>query len=206
MKTLIKALILDVDGVVLKMRDEHGKFIWEYTIAQDLGLSGKHIAQIFSTRWKHDVLRGKYETMRYLEEVFNDPAFKGLAISPEAFMHYWVTKDSNLNHDVLHAVNNLSIPVYLGTNQEAYRTKYLVELLGKQFKGCFASYHIGTTKPEPFFYRHIEQSLGLNPEELLLIDDSVAHVEAAKKCGWHGYHYQDDVTDLQEFIRNNISH
>lgn len=205
-RTLImKAIIFDMDGVVLKTCDEQGNYLWERTLADDLGLSKNHVVQIFSSKeWKKSVLSGKREPISYLENTFNEPSFACLGISAELFLHYWITKDCSVNHDMMRLIDSLEVPTYMGTNQEAHRTKALVQLVGKHFKGCFASYQIGAVKPEQFFYRHIEQALGLNPSDLLLVDDTLSHVEGAQRCGWQAYHYQDDLENLRIFIDNMV--
>lgn len=49
----------------------------------------------------------------------------------------------------------------------------------------FVSSELGARKPSPDFFRAIEDSLGLPPDQLLLIgDDPVSDFEAARAAGW----------------------
>ena len=100
-------------------------------------------------------------------------------------------------------MKSLPIPCYLGTNQEHYRTQHILQHVGSYFQGCFAAYQIGYMKPELEFFTHIENILGLNPTELLLIDDTPANIQAAKAKGWHTYLHQDDMDRLMEFLRDS---
>ena len=96
-------------------------------------------------------------------------------------------------------IKTLKLPVYLGTNQESYRTNHIKNLVGQYFNGCFASHEIGHIKPSPEFFKYIENFLHLKPEELLLVDDTLANIKAAKALGWHVYHYQNDLEKLKRF-------
>ena len=45
---------------------------------------------------------------------------------------------------------------------------------------------LGISKPEPGIFRAGEERMGLNPEDLWMVGDSVKHdIRGAKACGWH---------------------
>ena len=56
-------------------------------------------------------------------------------------------------------------------------------------------------KPDPAIYALAAARFGRAPATMLFIDDSLANVESARKCGWHGHHFIDAETlrdDLAE--------
>ena len=56
-------------------------------------------------------------------------------------------------------------------------------------------------KPDPAIYALAAARFGRAPETMLFIDDSLANVESARECGWHGHHFIDAETlraDLAE--------
>lgn len=199
----IKAIIFDVDGVIFKTHDEVGNYLWSRTIKEDLGITSKHFSMIFSEKWG-DITRGKIDLIEHLEEVFKDKLFGSLSISPQDYIKYWFRKDHNVNAEILKLVEQLQLPCYLGTNQEALRTKHISSTVGQYFAGCFASCEIGFVKPEREFFQHIENTLSLAPEELVLIDDTRVNINGAKQYGWHTYHYQNDREELEEFLAELI--
>lgn len=203
-KSKIKAIIFDVDGVIFKAHDEVGHYLWSSTIKEDLGINSKHFSIIFSEKWE-DITRGKIDLTEHLEEIFQDKLFLDLSISPQNYIKYWLEKDHNVDQDMLKLVERLKIPCYLGTNQEALRTKYILSTVGHYFKGCFASHQIGFIKPEREFFQHIENTLSLAPEEILLIDDTRVNIDGAKNSGWHTYHYQNDRDNLEKFLAELIN-
>lgn len=186
---MIKALIYDVDGVVFRSLDEEGKYLWGKNAACDLGLRSHHFKQIYSPAW-NDVARGKVSTISHLAEVFKGEDFAALRLSPQAYIDYWLSHDAFINERLLADIACSSVPCYLGTNQERHRTRHIKQLVGHAFVGIFASYELGFIKPESGFYAAIEQNLGLEPQELMLIDDTPANIEAAQKRGWQGVLYK----------------
>jgi putative hydrolase of the HAD superfamily len=65
----------------------------------------------------------------------------------------------------------------------------------------FFSYQFRAAKPEPAVYHALEVRLGLAGSEILLIDDSGANIEGARRAGWTAieYHHQDSlVRELRE--------
>lgn len=75
------------------------------------------------------------------------------------------------------------------------------------FEGrLFSSYEIKSWKPEPGIFLHAAQQMGFAPEDCLVIEDSIAGVEAAKAGGLGVYAYvpesAEDVfvdTDVKVF-------
>jgi HAD superfamily hydrolase (TIGR01509 family) len=164
------------------------------------GARSKHFSLIFSAKWE-SIIRGKITLENHLHGIFQEILFKDLGITSEQYIHYWLTHDHQVNQSVLDLVNSLKIPCYLGTNQEALRTKHILDTVGSYFKECFASYKIGFIKPEQGFFQHIQKALSLLPHELLLIDDTKNNTLGAQDCGWHVYHYQNYIEGLMDFLK-----
>ncbi|NRB10407.1 MAG: HAD-IA family hydrolase [Rickettsiaceae bacterium] len=196
----IKTVIFDVDGVIFKTRDDNGAYLWSRTIKNDLGLTSEHFSAIFSEKWD-GIIRGKIDLNEHLQTIFQENLFKDLAVTPQQYTQYWLNHDYHVNQDILSLVESLEIPCYLGTNQECLRTSHILNTVGYCFKGCFASYKIGFIKPEQEFFQHIQETLLLPPHELLLIDDTKNNIDGAQRCGWHVYHYQNDIDGLINFLK-----
>src|ERR1700687_5543034 len=124
MMEMVKAIIFDVDGVIFKSQDQNGKYLWSRNLKQDLGLGKQHCQLIYSDAWNM-VTRGKIDTKDHLKNVFSDPIFDGLEITSEIFINYWLSYDNYVNTDMIEIVQSLKIPVFLGTNQDRYRTEHI---------------------------------------------------------------------------------
>jgi HAD superfamily hydrolase (TIGR01509 family) len=198
----IKAIIFDVDGVIFKTHDDNGNYLWSRNIKDDLGLTSEHFSAIFSEKWE-DIIRGKIDLNEHLGALFQEELFKDLKINLQQYIQYWLSHDHQVNQDMLRLVASLATPCYLGTNQEALRTAHILGTVGSCFQGCFASYKVGFIKPESGFFQHIQKTLSLPSNELLLIDDTKNNIDGAQKCGWHVYHYQNDLEELIDFLNSH---
>ena len=74
-----------------------------------------------------------------------------------------------------------------------------------RFKSCFdqfyLSYEIGYRKPNADIFEFVLKNSQIKPEETLFIDDTLEHIQTAKKLGfnvWHLNEHQQDITELFE--------
>jgi putative hydrolase of the HAD superfamily len=83
---------------------------------------------------------------------------------------------------------------YLATNQTEQRGRYMAEHLDYEdlLDGTFWSYELGLAKPDPAFFTAILSRLGIDPGEVLFVDDSVPSVEAARSVGLAAEHWHVD--------------
>jgi glucose-1-phosphatase len=70
--------------------------------------------------------------------------------------------------------------------EKAYSTTSII----KKFDKRFLSYEIGAMKPDPVVYRHVIESLGVDPVSILFIDDIEENVKAAEAYGMLGIVYE----------------
>ena len=73
----------------------------------------------------------------------------------------------------------------LATNQNAYRARYISDDLdyAESFDHAFYSCEIGSTKPDPRFFRAVLDALRLPPDRVLFIDDRHENVASAGDAG-----------------------
>ena len=60
------------------------------------------------------------------------------------------------------------------------------------FEKAWFSFRIGFKKPSLEIFRHVLQNSRLDPAETLFIDDTLRHVEGARKAGIHAHHLEID--------------
>nr|WP_234826482.1 HAD-IA family hydrolase [Sinorhizobium meliloti] len=49
---------------------------------------------------------------------------------------------------------------------------------------------LGSRKPDQAFFKQVAALSGLRPDQLLLVDDPPANIDAARLCGWNAIHWQ----------------
>ena len=63
------------------------------------------------------------------------------------------------------------------------------------------SHEVGLKKPDPAIYALAESRLGVEPHEVVLLDDLVANVEAARAAGWHAVLHKSTSGSIAELER-----
>ena len=191
----IKALMLDVDGVLVNGRPEDGRH-WQTSIERDLGVSADTLHDtFFGPHWDHIVV-GRTGLMEHVGTVLREIAPQ---VDPRAFVAYWFHNDSRLAESLLpelSLVRSAGIRVYLATNQEHLRAAFLMDTLrlADHVDGIFYSARLGARKPEREFFDRVREEVGLGGEEILLVDDSRSNTDAAREAGWQAIHWTKDTS------------
>ena len=101
-------------------------------------------------------------------------------------------------------------PLYILSNNNPVvmkRCKELFEEAGapmdQLFRDLFLSYRMKLVKPCREIYEQAVQSIGLKPEEMLFIDDSMSNVEMASQLGIHAAFYERG-TDLEALVEGEL--
>ncbi|MDQ3170535.1 MAG: HAD-IA family hydrolase [Acidobacteriota bacterium] len=189
----VKALMLDVDGVLVDGRPEDGRH-WQTSVEQDFGFSPESLREQFFAPYWENIVTGRAGLMEHLTN-----ALKNIAplVNPAEFVSYWFEQDSRLVAPLLpelSLVRSQGIRVYLATNQEHLRAAYLMENMGlaEHVDGIFYSARLGAKKPDMDFFASVAAAVGLQGEEMLLVDDDRRNVEAALQAGWQALHWTKD--------------
>lgn len=183
-------VMLDVDGVVVTGHPHDGRS-WAADIEQDLGITPQDLQQhFFIPHWKAIVVGEKR-----LDTVLED-CLPRLApdLTPQDFMAYWFARDARLEEDVLADCDLLrarGVKVFLATNQEHFRARHLMEMLGlsSRVDGIVYSAQVGAKKPQRAFFDAALSLAGSMPETTFLVDDTRANVDAARAAGWAACHW-----------------
>lgn len=111
--------------------------------------------------------------------------------------------------DVVNYAHNLkdkcNIGIFSNLMQiDEERINYQVDL--KVFNYVFLSYQIGCRKPDEKAYEIVENSIGIKPENILFVDDSIENIIVAKKRGWqvcnaYGFELDKIMASVNEFLK-----
>ena len=78
-----------------------------------------------------------------------------------------------------------------------------------RFKSCFdqfyLSYEIGYRKPNADIFEFVLKNSQIKPEETLFIDDTLEHIQTAKKLGFNVWHLNENQHDITELFEINHS-
>ena len=65
------------------------------------------------------------------------------------------------------------------------------------------SHEVGLAKPDPAVFRLTEERLGVEPHEIVFLDDHDGHVEAARRLGWNAVRHRstpDSIREITELL------
>lgn len=198
----MKHILCDVDGVVVHgfHYDPARQVSWMTDLKEDLGICPKEFEQKFFFDLFPDVVVGKISIENALTKVLPEVGFGG---NPEDVVSYWLRKDACINRDFLDWVDKntgKNQQFYLATNQEHRRADYLWNNmdLKRRFLKMFYAADIGYKKPDVRFFEHVIEVLGVDPRDIILIDDHPGNVDVARSLGMSGIVFNDmsDIVDL----------
>lgn len=184
----IRAILFDFGGVIA----EEGFYEGLRAIAGNQGLDPEKLPQLG--------MGAIYES-GYVTGEGNEAAFWNLLRQKSGI----TGSDSELREEILPRF--LVRPWMIGLVRDFRSKGYLVALLSdqvdwldlldaqqdflKEFDQAYVSYQLGKGKQDATFFDDVVQSLGLQPEEVLFIDDSRGNIERAKDRGLQVLRYTD---------------
>ena len=186
---MIKGVIFDVGGVLLRTHDQSGRRKWETR----LGLEEGGLAYlVFDSELGRQAQLGQ----AFLDEVW---AWVGLhlGLSPADL--------ATLKHDFWSGDRlDQALCDYIRGLRPHYRTAMLSNNWDRDGRAmahelgiadCFdvfvTSAEIGVMKPDPRIYQVALERLGLSAPEAIFVDDFVQNVEAARRLGMGALHFAD---------------
>jgi putative hydrolase of the HAD superfamily len=187
---MIKCLMLDVDGVLVTGRPNDGR-PWYTDLKSDLGVDPDWLRRIFfGTVWS-EIVEGRRDMLPCLQACLDTGGF---TINAQTLTDYWFAMDSRIDQALLADCLTLrreGIAIYLATNQEHLRAHYLMNNMELQasFDGIIYSAQLGVSKPQSEFYTKAAYHVGFEASSILLVDDTMANVVAARDAGWQGVHW-----------------
>ncbi|GCE18870.1 HAD-IA family hydrolase [Dictyobacter kobayashii] len=129
----------------------------------------------------------------------------------DAFLDYWFTSEHVIDAPLVAFIQQLrqqGVPCYLATQQEKYRTAYILEQMGfvREFDGMFSSAYLGTLKKDVAFFQQILAALpDLAPAEVLFWDDTPLNVAVARQAGIQAEVYTDFAHFQQTLLNYELS-
>ena len=176
----VKALISDADGVV-----QHSSLRW---LAGWVSMGGPGLFPALS-RAELLTLNGGTELEPLFARIL---AERGLDITVEDVLTYWCrTEPVPSMLRLVDRVRAAGVITAMGTNQNPVRGRYMLENLpyAEHFDALFHSWQIGYAKPDPAFFTHIVEALGIEPEEAVFVDDMAQNVAGARAAGLRAVHF-----------------
>lgn len=194
----MQVILFDVDGVLI-----HGyharpelRVCWDENLERDFGINRDRFkSEFIFGEFINKVIIGKKDLKESLSRILPDLGFYG---DPQLVIDYWLKNDSNINLELLEKIkilkNSGKARLFIATNQEHNRARYLMDKLGfaEYFEDIFYSGRIGCLKPAKEYFEYIAASLKLSANETpIFFDDTPEVIAGAKSFGWEAIEFMD---------------
>ncbi|PWJ45037.1 HAD family hydrolase [Sediminitomix flava] len=202
----IDNIIFDLGGVILNIN-------YELTLEAFGKLSGKEVSQIYTQHQQTSVF-DDYETGKTSAEEFRTGVSEvlGLNISDQEFDKAWNAMLLDLPTERLSLIQNLAKDkrVFLLSNTNDIHIEEFLKIYDRATNGTFGTWEslfekahyshiLKDRKPHPSIFQTLIDLHNLEPEKTLFIDDTLQHIEGAKKTGLQTHHLKNGDTILDLF-------
>jgi putative hydrolase of the HAD superfamily len=192
-------IIFDLGGVIIDLHLDRTHQLFT-------ALSGKDFYQLFSLQ-SQAFLFDAFETGQISDEEFRNGLRMLLQVDlpDEVIDAHWNALLGNIPAERLQLLLQLGQQkrIFLLSNTNSIHKKAFEEILFRQhgyagmevfFEKAYYSHEVGDRKPNTSIFTRVLEENGLEPAKTLFIDDTLKHVEGARKAGLHAYHLQAPVT------------
>jgi FMN phosphatase YigB (HAD superfamily) len=189
MSMKIKYLLSDLDGVIRMYPPERTNSIEQkyglptgviFSIAFEKTLLSKAVCGFITDEaWRSEIAKSLSKVCS--EKIANTAIHEWSDFSGLVDQRYFQLVETKFS----------GVPIAVLTNGTS-RLKSDVSKLGieNRFFKIFNSAEIGVCKPDKKIYQHVIKDLGCKPSEILFVDDSLSHVQAAGDMGMITHHYK----------------
>lgn len=113
-----------------------------------------------------------------------------------------------LNEELVQYINRLKSKfiIHILTTDIIQNDPAIKTVLSQFLSNVFVANDLGMSKKNPDTYTFLAQKLHCLPEQILLIDDSITNIEAAKKAGLQAIQYisnQQIIEDFKKLFKDN---
>lgn len=202
---MIKAIVLDIGGVVLRTEDRSARQALEKQYNLPKGGADE---LVFNSNPAKESTIGRITSDQIWQNVADT-----LSLSSEALQEF---QDSFWQGDRI----DQEIIEFLKSVQEKYHTAFLTnawvgarDMLAQRFDliegdpvdHILISSELGVAKPDPAIYHILIETIGCFSEQILFVDDFIENILAANAIGIRTIHYKTGM-DLIMKIREEIDH
>lgn len=189
----VKAIIFDTDGMLI-----NGE-MFSKRLEKMYGISTEKTKSFFVGKFQ-ECLIGKADLKEELEKLVLLWGWEG---SVEDMLCFWFEGEAKVEQRMLDMVGKLKekgIKCYVATNQEKYRTQFLLDQLNFKsiFDKVYSSAELGYKKPsQDFFAKIFQDNHGLAKNQTMFWDDDETNVLGAKEFGFASYQYKN----FEDFVQ-----
>jgi len=200
------AVIFDMDGVIVDSNPYHKISLNQFFEKYGLSVTEEEL---------HEKLYGR-RNQEWIPLIFNknltEEEIEKYSYEKEALFRKVYANDVvalNGLEDFLKTLNDAAIPCAVGTSAPKENADFVLEKtgLGKYFDAVLHAKHVSIGKPHPDIYLKAANVLGFEPENCVVVEDSLPGVQAglnakAKVIGVKTTHTAEELKDCDLTIKD----
>jgi beta-phosphoglucomutase len=177
---MLQGVIFDLDGVIVDSHPAHKRAWAKFFASLGKDISEHDLEFILEGNKRSDILR------HFLGEL-TDQQVKHYGAQKEALFKSSAqdVRPNNGLEEFLDQIDRAQIPIALASSASRGRAQYMLEQLNlkDRFRVIVTGDDVTEGKPNPEIFRLAAQGLGVQPRNILVCEDSVNGIDAAKKVG-----------------------
>lgn len=183
----MKAIIFDADGVII---NKPHNFSEKYM--RDFGISNEDMLPFFKHEFGKAIV-GEADLKQIVSPYLKNWRWEK---SVDEFLQYWFEAEHFIDKLLVKDIEQLrlkGIKIYLATNQEEHRVRYIENEMGigNHVDYVFSSARLNLKKPNREFYQKVHAHIGDIPaSEIYFFDDDEENVQGARDYGFKSFHYK----------------
>ncbi len=195
-KDMLKAVIWDLGGVIVRTLDQSGRSYWE----NKLGLPGRRLAEIvFEGEMGRKATLGQAgpdDVWQWVIERLDLPAES----RPELERDFW--KGDRVDQELLQFIRGLRPRYKTGLLSNAWPdlrdVLTNVWRIADAFDEIVISAEVGIAKPDAGIYERALEGLNVAAEEAIFVDDFLENVQGARAVGMQALHFQNPSQAIRD--------
>lgn len=157
-----------------------------------------------ASKWVQGFERGACDAEAFAKGVVDE---WGLDLTPAAFLNDFAQWSAGPFAGSLDLVRRLhgAIPMGCLSNTNPVHWQRHLDHWGivQHLDWTFTSHEVGIMKPEPAIFAYVIHTIGLPPDQLLFLDDSNEHVQAARASGMRAEQTRG-LQEVQDALRSHL--
>lgn len=178
----IKAVIFDMDGVLVYNTEFHKKALREFCISKGFHLSDHDMIEKIYGRTNREWLLNLFDN-KLSDELIEKYAQEKELLYREMYTEHIEAAPGLISF--LNTLDHLNIPIAIGTSAPPVNVDFTLDRtnIRKYFQLIIDDTMITNSKPHPEIYLKAAHLLGLKPSECIIFEDSKSGILAAQASG-----------------------
>jgi 2-haloacid dehalogenase len=194
-----RAVVFDVGAVLI---DWNPRYLYRQLFDDEAAME-RFLARVCTPEWNARLDAGRPFAEAVEELAAQHPRQADLI---RAYRDRWVEMLGGEIEGTVAIVRELhaaGVPVYALSNWSAETyplTRPLYPFID-ELDGILISGQVGVAKPDPAIYRRFLERFGLDPGDMVFVDDSAANVATARSLGIQSIRFEDSAQTRRDLVR-----